>query len=142
MAERKRSTKKAEKKSTTSRKSSTARSSAKKAKKAKKPAKKAVKKGKPTTGQSAPKREITLEMLNDNEDAVLDVLYAQKGAATIAQIAEALGSADNKGKLRVRNAIRRLVQGDWVERSDRATYSLSKSGRSRLRSYYRKAKAA
>jgi hypothetical protein len=95
------------------------------------------KRPKPSSGQSAPEREIPWNELNEDEGVLVQMLAAEDRRAprSVEWLAEAFDDSGkheyNHAKLRARNAVRRLVQGGWVERVERGTYQLTESGKRR-----------
>src|SRR5512146_731936 len=97
-----------------------------------------AKRPRPTTGQSAPARQLAWEDLRTDEPFVVRSMAllqrplegAGAGAVGVAQLAARLRALvdpeewPTRAKLRVRNAIRRLVQGGWLERVAAGTYRL------------------
>lgn len=91
----------------------------------------------PTTGQSAPERELAYDAFNEDEEDMIKLLDGKKSEGpretrSVAYLAESVDDDDDRAKLRVRNAMRRLVQGGWVERVDRGKYRISEKGRKRM----------
>jgi hypothetical protein len=72
---------------------------------------------KPTTGQHGPKVDLEWDDLSADQKAVIARLKA-KSPAHVADIAEK-GFGKDDPKLRVRNALRRLVRGGWVEHASK-----------------------
>lgn len=118
-------------------------SKAPKAKKAAKPkavAKKAPKAAKPKTdvphsGQSGPVIEdLPFEKLNDKEKKVMDVL-SEATTMSIADIAGAAFKSKPKAQANswVRNSLRRLVRGSFVEKTDRGEYKATALGKRRTK---------
>ena len=93
------------------------------------------KRPKPTTGQSAPEREMPWDALNGDEQEIVKLLNGKGGARavrTISYLAEGLDDDDAPTKLRIRNALRRVVTGGWAEAVERGTYRVTERGRKRL----------
>jgi hypothetical protein len=96
---------------------------------------------KPSTGQSGPERELPYEELNQDEKLVVVTLdddgEGLRQAMPVADLASTILSKENekeaRAKLRIRNAMRRLVTGGWVENTDRGRYKISEKGRKRLK---------
>ena len=116
-------------------------------KSAKKPAKKPTRKPtnkKPNTGQSGPAVEVPYEELNSKEQKVLRTLNGKgKGTREIVKIADLISAFGNKPAKKkrnswVRNSLRRLVCGTWVEKVDRGEYRISEKGRKRLKNVKKK----
>lgn len=87
------------------------------------------KKPKPTTGQSAPYRSLVWGDMHPHEQRVVAHLVTAHNDSTIRDLAKGLFPRDERPDLRVRNALRRLVAGNWVLRIERATYRITSSGR-------------
>lgn len=119
---------------------------------AKKPSKKPVKakkvkKGKilsekklPTTGQSAPPRDdLAFEVLNPKERKVFIFLNGTgKGKRAVKALTEMASACfGNKKKAQanswIRNSLRRLVVGGWVEKVERGAYRVTEKGRKRYK---------
>lgn len=92
----------------------------------------------PTSGQSAPPIELSLDALNAKEKLVLAILNGKgsgvRDVISIADIAaECFMTEDQKrANSWTRNSLRRLVQGGLVEKADRGKYRVSVSARRRL----------
>lgn len=107
--------------------------------------KKKDKKKKPTTGQSAGPLQIGYDDLNKDERKLIRVLNGK----TKSRVTLHLGEIASKGRmsnLEVRNALRRTVRGDWVEKvteivddegeikeGARGYYRISVNGRRRIK---------
>ncbi len=89
------------------------------------------KRPKPTSGQSAPERQLHFDELSDAEKDIVKMLGRKRVARTVEYLADAF-DGDNP-KLQVRNALRRIVCAGWVDRIGRGQYQLSKNGADRLR---------
>lgn len=91
---------------------------------------------KPTTGQSGELLDFAYADMNDDERAIVEALTEMGGASKIKIIAEEAGFGRKKdvAHLRVRNGVRRLVCGQWIENVERGTYRLTAQGRRRSRS--------
>jgi hypothetical protein len=106
--------------------------------KASKPSK--VKANKPMTGQSGPRVEVDVSSLNGKEIRVLKMLNGKgKGAREILKITDLMNSMPTKTPKAqknswVRNSLRRLVTGAYVEKIERGSYRITDSGRRRMRS--------
>lgn len=91
------------------------------------------KRPKPTSGQSADKRSLPWDALNGDEREVVKMLnspgHGDRHVRSVEFLADGL-EGDNP-RLQARNALRRLVSCDWVDRSGRAQYQISKNGRAR-----------
>lgn len=91
------------------------------------------KRPKPSTGQSAPARTLAWDELNADERAIVKALnspgHGERRERTVEWLSE-LFDTDNP-KLTARNAIRRLIPSDWLEKTKRAVYQISKNGRAR-----------
>lgn len=92
----------------------------------------------PTTGQSAPPIPLRIRQLNRKER---DVLARLNGAGTGAREVCTIGSLavdcfgnfpPKQANSWVRNSLRRLVQGQLVEKVDRGSYRVSEVGRQKL----------
>lgn len=92
------------------------------------------KRPKPTTGQSAAKRDLPWESLSPDEKEVVKMLNSPgHGPRTVRSIEYlADGIEGDNPRLQARNALRRLVACDWVDRAERAQYQVSVNGRRRL----------
>lgn len=92
----------------------------------------------PTTGQSAPPRELALDLLNPKELKVLNALNGAgsgvRPVTTIAELAAACFKSQGKQKSNswTRNSLRRLVQAGFVEKVRRGKYRVSTTGRKQL----------
>jgi hypothetical protein len=87
---------------------------------------------KPSTGQSAPARQIAWDAFNAHERAVVKLLDGGGGRRVprrVEYLADGI-DADNP-RLAARNALRRPVSSGWVDRVDSATYVISELGRQR-----------
>ena len=105
----------------------------KKGSKAKKPVKAEV--PAPTSGQSGPAIKIGYNELSANERKVLDCFDPNdKAHFTIAELSSKAfgGFKKSKANYFVRNQLRRLIRGNWLDKSAPGTYRLSTSGRNRL----------
>ena len=96
--------------------------------------------GKPTSGQSGDPIDLPYDELNKREAKVVDYLNGDgKGtreAKTVEEIAKALWSREGqaRSKLFVRNSMRRLFCGGWVEKPDKGIYKITEKARKRLAS--------
>lgn len=89
----------------------------------------------PTSGQSGPPIELSLDRLNSKERRVLDTLNEPPVAPmTIEELAETCFKSQGKKRSNswVRNSLRRLVQGGLVEKVSRGSYRISETGKKRL----------
>lgn len=88
---------------------------------------------KPTTGQSGDEIDLSFGDMNADEQQVVSVLSESDGPMKILDIGTEAGFGRDKAKahLRVRNALRRPVCGNWVQKVDRGTYKLTAAGRRR-----------
>jgi hypothetical protein len=86
----------------------------------------------PTSGQSGPPLKLTKEGLNDKELRVLTVLTADLNPLAINALATTSFPEQTTAKANswVRNSLRRLVRGSWVEKVGKGTYRPTDSGRS------------
>jgi hypothetical protein len=118
---------------------------AKKSKKSKKAEKKVDlrtlphdKRPEPTSGQHGKPIHIGYAELNVHEQRVVKALDAAEGAAMripeIAKSCSARGGGKTVTTLQVRNAMRRLVRGSWVDSRGRGQYRLTTRGRDRYES--------
>lgn len=91
------------------------------------------KRPKPSTGQSAPARPLPWDSLNTTEKEVVKMLNSPGHGERVVRSVEYLadGIEGDNPRLMARNALRRLVACDWVEKADRAMYQISKNGRAR-----------
>ena len=82
-------------------------------------------------GQGGPAIELAHEKMNADEKTLVETLFRGPGEASIADLSAKLGDST----LRVRNALRRLVRGDWLTHVDpeekRGVYKLSTAGKRR-----------
>ena len=87
----------------------------------------------PHTGQSAPKYEVTLDMLNANEKTVLLALgtkgHVTEMTLTDLSVASFPDVQAVKANSWVRNAMRKLTCGSLVEKMGRGTYKHTETGR-------------
>lgn len=132
--------KKSAKKTAAKKMAKTAKTASKKVKSAKKTAAKAPKQAKkraaahPSSGQSGPSVDLVRARLNDKEVRVVTVLAGDLNPVPINALAtncfadQAVGTANSW----VRNSLRRLVRGRWVEKVGKGTYRLSDVGRGRF----------
>lgn len=92
----------------------------------------------PTTGQSAPPIALRLRQLNAKEQDVLNRLNGTgtgtREVCTIASLAvDCFGNFPPKqANSWVRNSLRRLMQGQLIEKVDRGSYRVSELGRRKL----------
>lgn len=97
-----------------------------------------VKKREPTSGQSAPPVELSVDALNAKELKVLVTLNGLGGGIrpvlTITTLAETCfkSQGKKKGNSWTRNSLRRLVQSGLVEKVERGKYRISLGGRKKL----------
>ena len=105
--------------------------------KTKKPNKAKTKKA--TTGQSGPDVEVLFDDLNEKEQLVLKRLNGKgKGTREEMKIEDITKVFAKKAKTKaqqnswVRNSLRRLCCGGWVEKMDRGLYRISENGRRRI----------
>ena len=87
---------------------------------------------KPTTGQSAPARELAWDQLGQDERDVLIALdggkkRGERHVRSIAFLADALEGEEPR--LRARNALRRPVSSRLVARVSRGHYQITEAGR-------------
>ena len=100
---------------------------------------KSARKDKPTTGQSAPHVNVDLDALNDKELKVLGAVNGKGEGAreeiTIPNLTKVFkNTAATKAQANswVRNSLRRLVTGEYVEKLQRGVYRMTEKGRKRL----------
>lgn len=100
---------------------------------------KAARKDKPTTGQSAPHVDVKLDELNDKELKVLGAVNGkgegQREEITIPDLTKVFkNTAATKAQANswVRNSLRRLITGEYVEKMQRGLYRMTEKGRKRL----------
>lgn len=87
----------------------------------------------PTTGQSGPPINLPLEECNEGELKVLTLLNGEgRGDRPVLGIQEMTKLGKFKADHWVRNALRDLVRGSWVEKVGRGTYQMTILGRKRL----------
>lgn len=79
------------------------------------------------------KFELPLDRMNDDERAVVKAFTQLEGPQKIAVLGTTSFTEKDvlKGRSRVRNALRRLTKGEWVEQFGRGTYKLTASGKRR-----------
>lgn len=99
-------------------------------KKTKKKTKKAEK-PKYEQGQSGPPLDLPFEKMNQDEQDIVRGLYHHEDKATNAQLQGCISRAKRRTNLVVRNALRRLVRGNWVDVKDRGVYALTTKGKNR-----------
>lgn len=85
------------------------------------------------TGQSGDKIDLQPSKLNDNERHIVRTLFEDANPLSIVALANSAfpQQPPNQASSWVRNSLRRLVRGDWVEKLGRGTYTLSTLGRDR-----------
>lgn len=92
------------------------------------------KRPKPSTGQSAPARDLAWDSMSADEKEVVKLLnspgHGERKVRTIEYLADGI-EGDNP-RLQARNALRRVVACGWVDKADRAQYQISTNGRRRL----------
>ena len=99
---------------------------------------KAQEKRTPTSGQSGPPIELSVEGLNTKEAKIFSALNGSgSGVRTIMTITElATECFKSRGKKQAnswtRNSLRRLVQSGLVEKVERGKYRVSDAGRKKL----------
>ena len=110
----------------------------------KKPVKKSAKsptktrKKEPTSGQSGPPIELSVEGLNSKESKVFYLLNGEGAGVRvimpIAEIASTCFKSQSKKRSNswTRNSLRRLVQGGLVEKVERGKYRVTDAGRKKL----------
>lgn len=91
------------------------------------------KRPKPTSGQSAPERELPWDSLSNDEREVIKMLnspgHGPRKVRSIEYLADGI-EGDNP-RLQARNGLRRPVSCGWVDRVERAQYQISEKGRKR-----------
>jgi len=103
-----------------------------------------AKRPKPSTGQSGPPMELSYSKLNNNQAIIVKSLNKIKGRVPV-NVGE-IHERTKLTKLQIRNAMRNLVRGGWVERvttvllddgeireDARGHYRLTKNGKDRIR---------
>lgn len=132
MAAKKKAKKVAAKKTSPAKKPAVKKAVAKAVKSAKAAKKRAA--ASPTSGQSGPPLKLTKEGLNEKEFRVLTVLAADLNPLPINALATTSFPEQTtiKANSWVRNSLRRLVRGSWVEKVGKGTYRPTESGRSVL----------
>lgn len=129
MAAKKKSAKKA---SAKKEKKATGKAKAKKATRSAAPkAQKKQRSASPTSGQSGPPLDLSKDKLNDKETKVVAVLQDDANPVAINALATTCFS-EKSAKVAnswVRNSLRRLVRGKWVEKIGKGTYRLTETGR-------------
>jgi hypothetical protein len=135
-AAKKTTTKKTAAKKTTAKKAAAAKKPAAKKPAAKKAAKKAASKSNgeqkdsPSSGQSGPPVDLSKKALNAKEAKVLAALCNGKSSQKIAELAAIFkGKAKSQANSWVRNSLRRLVRGSFVEQVERGTYKATAKGK-------------
>ena len=90
--------------------------------------------GKPSTGQSAPARDLRWDALTEGEQAIVEVLDGKGQGARSPRSIEYLSELfdGDSAKLQARNALRRIVVSGWVDRCERGSYQISERGRKRM----------
>ena len=92
----------------------------------------------PHSGQSGPPLELSYSKLNEKEARLVSVLGAEVNPLPLNALAatcwpdKASSTKDaerNQANSWVRNSLRRLVRGKWVEKVGKGTYRLSDTGR-------------
>ncbi len=81
----------------------------------------------PTTGQSAPKRELPQVALSRNEIRLLNIIALDD--PKISMHIRDIGKTARKTDSWVRNTLRRLIPGGYLVHTGRGTYRLSAAGR-------------
>jgi hypothetical protein len=128
-ATKKKATKKATKKKATKRKT-TKRATAKKASRAKTE--------KPSSGQSGPALELSVDKVNSKETKILEALNGSGSGSREIWTIEELGAECFKSKSKkqqnswTRNSLRRLIRSGMIEKVERGKYRVSDSGRKKL----------
>jgi DNA-binding PadR family transcriptional regulator len=90
----------------------------------------------PTSGQHGKPIDIDYDRLNVHEQRTVRALEAAGNAMSIPEIAKACSKLVHKPvtTLQVRNAMRRLVRGSWVDSKSRGVYRLTSRGRAKFTS--------
>lgn len=85
----------------------------------------------PTSGQSGPPLTLVKEKLNSKETKVVASLQDDANPVAINGLAAACFSNQSAKTANswVRNSLRRLVRGKWVEKVGKGTYRLTEAGR-------------
>lgn len=95
----------------------------------------------PTSGQSGPPIKLEFEKLNDKERKIVEYLdgagTGPRSIITIPRLAAVCFKAEADSEAQaaswVRNSLRRLVRGEWVEKFVRGSYRISQKGRMKLK---------
>jgi hypothetical protein len=107
-----------------------------KAPKTPKAAKAAAAKLVPTSGQSGPAIILSVSDLNPKEKKVAETLNGDPSRKPylLSDLAVAVWPSQPKVKANswVRNSLRRLVRGGWVERAEKGTYQITEKGQANL----------
>jgi len=92
-----------------------------------------AKRPKPSTGQSAPERDLPWENLSEGEQAIVKALNGKGEGPRNPRSVEYLSEffEGRNPKLQVRNALRRIVSCGWVDNIDRGMYQITERGRKR-----------
>lgn len=86
----------------------------------------------PTSGQSGPRLSLEKKSLNGKEEKLVASLAADANPVPInALAAQCFPEEGSKGNSWVRNSLRRLVRGNWVEKVGAGTYRLTDEGRAK-----------
>lgn len=98
-----------------------------------------ARKDKPTTGQSGPEIDLKVEELNAKETKVLTALDGKgegpRETISITDLTKIFkSSAASKAQANswVRNSLRRLKTGGFIEKAERGEYRITERGRKRL----------
>jgi outer membrane biosynthesis protein TonB len=132
-AKKKKTAKKAAPKKAVKKVAAAKKTKAKKVAQAKPARKKAAQ---PTSGQSGPPVDLAKDKLNSKESRVVAVLAGDANPVPINALATNCfaDQASSKANSWVRNSLRRLVRGKWVDKVGKGTYRLSNTGRALLES--------
>lgn len=92
----------------------------------------------PTSGQSGKPIDLGRDKLNGKELSVVSVLASDANAIPINALAASCFPQETASKANswVRNSLRRLVRGKWVEKVSRGTYRLHPEGKQMFDSDY------
>ncbi len=90
--------------------------------------------GAPTSGQSGPSLDLAKDKLNDKEQKIVATLLGDANPMPINALATTCFSDQTQSKANswVRNSLRRLVRGKWVEKVGKGTYRVTDQGKARF----------
>jgi hypothetical protein len=103
-----------------------------------KPKAEKAEKAEPTSGQSAPPKELSVEALNAKEAKIFAALNGEgsgvRSILTITELAETCFKSQGKKRSNswARNSLRRLVQCGLIEKVERGKYRVSEAGRKKM----------